>query len=120
MATTAFPRRQPAAADALMGDRTPKYNRSLRNVRYSAHQWGRAADVYIDEDHDGVMDDLNGDGRSDFRDVRVLSELAEEIDAGGEDEDGNLVGGLGVYRSTRHHGPFVHVDVRGYVARWGG
>jgi len=106
--------------EIMSGYRTPKYNRSLRNVRYSAHQWGRAADVYIDEDHDGVMDDLNGDGRSDFRDIRVLSELAEEIDAGGEDEDGSLVGGLGVYRSTRHHGPFVHVDVRSYVARWGG
>jgi non-heme chloroperoxidase len=49
-----------------------------------------------------------------------LKGAMEEIDAGGEGEDGNLVGGLGVYRSTRHHGPFVHVDVRGYVARWGG
>jgi hypothetical protein len=32
----------------------------------------------------------------------------------------NLVGGLGIYRSTENHGPFVHVDVRGTIARWGG
>jgi hypothetical protein len=28
-------------------------------------------------------------------------------------------GGLGLYQANRAHGPFVHVDVRGYPARWG-
>jgi len=104
----------------MSGYRTPRYNHKLGNVRYSAHQWGRAADVYVDENHDGVMDDLNHDGRSDFRDIRILSELAEEIDEGSAEDDGSLVGGLGVYRARKNHGPFVHVDVRGYMARWGG
>jgi hypothetical protein len=31
----------------------------------------------------------------------------------------DLVGGVGVYRGTRSHGPFAHVDVRGTRARWG-
>src|SRR3712207_8624592 len=30
-----------------------------------------------------------------------------------------LAGGVGVYRATRAHGPFAHVDVRGRRARWG-
>jgi hypothetical protein len=30
-----------------------------------------------------------------------------------------LIGGLGMYKATRQHGPFIHVDVRGNRARWG-
>jgi len=30
-----------------------------------------------------------------------------------------FVGGLGRYRKTPVHGPFVHIDVRGFRARWG-
>jgi hypothetical protein len=30
-----------------------------------------------------------------------------------------LTGGVGLYRSTRSHGPFAHIDVRGSKARWG-
>jgi hypothetical protein len=29
-----------------------------------------------------------------------------------------LIGGLGKYPPTAAHGPFVHVDVRDYSARW--
>jgi hypothetical protein len=29
-----------------------------------------------------------------------------------------FAGGLGVYPANRAHGPFIHVDVRGYRARW--
>jgi hypothetical protein len=102
----------------MSGYRTPFYNRRLRNTRYSVHQWGGAADVYVDEDGDGVMDDLNGDGRSDYRDTLVLAEIVERIESA---ESGvHLVGGLGRYHSSEgRHGPFVHVDVRGYRARWG-
>jgi hypothetical protein len=32
----------------------------------------------------------------------------------------DLVGGVAPYKATRAHGPFVHVDVRGERARWGG
>ena len=101
----------------MSGYRTPRYNRRLGNTRYSAHQWGGAADVFVDEDGDGVMDDLNGDGRSDYRDTLVLAEIVEQIESS---ESGvHLIGGLGRYHSSESHGPFVHVDVRGYPARWG-
>ena len=100
----------------MSGYRTPAYNRSLGNVRYSQHQWGAAADIFIDENGDGVMDDLNGDGRSDIRDAEVLYRLIDRA-AARPDAQG-LIGGLGKYPSTAAHGPFVHVDVRDSKARW--
>ena len=30
-----------------------------------------------------------------------------------------MLGGLGAYDRTASHGPFVHVDVRGFLAHWG-
>jgi hypothetical protein len=100
----------------LSGYRTPHYNRAIGNVTtYSRHVYGAAADIYID-DHpaDGRMDDLNGDGRSDVRDALVLSDLVKRGFAATPD----LLGGVSEYPSTAAHGPFVHVDVRGYDARW--
>jgi hypothetical protein len=100
----------------MSGYRTPAYNRSLGNVRYSQHQWGAAADIFIDEDGNGVMDDLNGDGRSDLRDAEVLYRLIDV--AASRPEAQGLIGGLGKYPKTAAHGPFVHVDVRDGKARW--
>jgi hypothetical protein len=100
----------------MSGYRTPAYNRSLGNVRYSQHQWGAAADIFIDENGDGRMDDLNGDGRSDIRDAELLYRL---IDAAAARPEGQgLIGGIGKYAPTAAHGPFVHVDVRDGTARW--
>ena len=93
----------------MSGYRTPAYNRALGNVPYSRHEWGSAADIFIDEDHDGRMDDLNGDGRSDYRDAELLYTLFEAA---------GVEGGMGKYRPTEGHGPFVHVDVRDRRARW--
>jgi peptidase M15-like protein len=100
----------------MSGYRTPAYNRSLGNVRYSQHQWGAAADIFIDEDGNGVMDDLNGDGRSDIRDAEVLYRVIDR--AAARPEGRGLIGGIGKYRATGAHGPFVHVDVRPGHARW--
>jgi hypothetical protein len=100
----------------LSGYRTPAYNGSLGNVRYSMHQWGAAADIFIDEDGDGVMDDLNGDGRIDIRDADVLYRLINDVAA--QPGTQGLIGGIGKYPSTASHGPFVHVDVRETKARW--
>jgi hypothetical protein len=100
----------------MSGYRTPAYNRSLANVRFSQHQWGAAADIFIDENADGVMDDLTGDGRSDMRDAELLYRLIDS--AAGRAEGQGLIGGLGKYPATAAHGPFVHVDVRDRRARW--
>jgi hypothetical protein len=100
----------------MSGYRTPAYNRSLGNVRFSQHQLGSAADIFIDENGDGRMDDLNGDGRSDIRDAEVLYRLIDA--AAARPEAQRLIGGIGKYRATAAHGPFVHVDVRDGKARW--
>lgn len=101
----------------MSGFRTPAYNTSLGNVRYSRHQWGGAADIFIDESpRDGVMDDLNRDGRIDAADADVLYDLFDGL---ARRRGYDLVGGLGRYGSTPNHGPFVHVDARGFRARWG-
>lgn len=101
----------------MSGYRTPFYNRAIGNVAYSRHVWGGAADFYIDEaPADGVMDDLNGDGRVDRADARWLATFIDQMSRRGAFE--NRIGGIGVYGSTSAHGPFVHVDVRGSRARW--
>lgn len=102
----------------MSGFRTPAYNQAIGNVQHSRHIYGGAADIYIDEaPHDGVMDDINGDGELNYADAQLLYLIADELFA----EDGNalLRGGLGVYRSTATHGPFIHIDARGRPARWG-
>ena len=92
----------------MSGYRTPAYNRAIGNVAYSRHTWGAAADIFIDEDADGRMDDLNNDGRSDVRDAELLYRLF----------DAEVTGGMGKYAATHAHGPFVHIDVRDRRARW--
>ena len=103
----------------MSGFRTPQYNarggeRGGRS-RVSRHMYGDAADVFVDNDGDGRMDDLNRDGRIDYRDAQVILDAVEQVERAHDD----LVGGVGVYRATRSHGPFAHVDVRGNRARWG-
>ena len=101
----------------MSGYRTPWYNKQIGNdTRYSLHLYGRAADIYIDEDRDGRMDDLNNDGRIDIKDARVLFDIAEKMDQ--QPWYQPFIGGLGLYGPKPHRGPFVHVDVRGYTARW--
>lgn len=101
----------------LSGFRTPEYNRAIGNrTTYSRHIAGDAADVYVDRDGNDRMDDLNGDGRINRRDSRYLLALVNQMDQ--SVGYGALVGGASAYRANREHGPFLHVDTRGYPARW--
>ncbi|MDH3216286.1 MAG: D-Ala-D-Ala carboxypeptidase family metallohydrolase [Candidatus Krumholzibacteria bacterium] len=102
----------------MSGYRTPYYNKAIGNVKYSRHVWGGAADIYLDNNpKDGNMDDLNGDGRIDVGDAAVLYKIFDDLY--GKPFYAPSIGGLGQYRKTNAHGPFVHVDVRGFRARWG-
>ena len=102
----------------MSGYRTPYYNRAIGDVPYSQHQWGSAADVFIDKSNRGVMDDLNHDGRIDVDDSRRLYDIIENLLT--EPGSAKFQGGMGFYRATAAHPPFVHVDVRGTKARWAG
>jgi len=98
--------------------RTPYYNHAIGDVKYSQHQWGSAADVYVDPHDKDRMADLNRDGRIDIADSKFLYDRIEEWF---EREDlQKFEGGLGFYPATAAHPPFVHVDVRGTKARWKG
>lgn len=102
----------------MSGFRTPVYNRAIGNGQHSRHIYGGAADIYVDvAPRDDIMDDLNRDGVNDYRDAQFLYRLADELF--GRRENTYLRGGLGVYRANPAHGPFLHVDARGFRARWG-
>jgi uncharacterized protein YcbK (DUF882 family) len=108
----------PSKLHVMSGFRTPQYN-ALEvhpggRAEHSRHMYGDAADVFVDADGDGQMDDLDGDGRITMADARVLESVAEGVEAAHPE----LVGGLGIYHATAAHGPFVHVDTRGVKARW--
>lgn len=97
------------------GFRTPARNQAVRgegSARDSRHQFGDAADVYIDQVGNGRMSDLNGDGRVNFADVKLILDAVERVEA----RYPELVGGTGLY--TGRNGQFAHIDVRGVRARW--
>ena len=101
----------------LSGFRAPYYNERIvaeGAARASRHQYGDAADVIIDANGDGRMDDLNGDGRLDLSDTQVILRAVERV----EKAHPSLVGGLGLYHAMGTRGPFAHIDVRGTSARW--
>jgi hypothetical protein len=101
----------------LSGFRAPYYNDRIvaeGAARASRHQYGDAADVIIDANGDGRMDDLNHDGRLDLSDTQVILRSVERV----EKAHPSLVGGLGLYHAMGTSGPFAHIDVRGSSARW--
>jgi len=104
----------------MSGFRTPSYNSGGGNTagraNLSRHTYGDGADIYIDNDRDGNMDDLNKDGRIDIGDARFILESVDRV----ERRYPELIGGAGVYIACCGHGPFIHIDTRGYRARWTG
>ena len=58
---------------------------------------------------------LNNDKKINRKDAAVLYDLIDQLSR----QQGWIIGGLGEYEANHAHGPFVHVDSRGYRARWG-
>lgn len=102
----------------MSGFRTPQYNSGVGETRgrasLSRHMYGDASDIYIDNDGNGSMDDLNRDGRVNIADAEYIRSAAVRV----EQAHPSLIGGIGVYRANSAHGPFTHIDTRGYPARW--
>jgi Peptidase M15 len=108
----------PSALHIMSGYRTPWYNARLGNVAYSRHMWGDAADIYIDASSTGA--DVRGAASSDRVNYMNSSVLAKDANRlFHEPEYAYLQGGIGVYPATDTHPPFMHVDARGFRARWG-
>jgi len=103
----------------ISGFRHPHYNEGGGDPSgrgsLSRHMYGDAADIFIDNDDDFCMDDLDGDGDADLQDVDILATAAEQV----ERQYPSLIGGVGRYRpNPGAHCGFVHIDTRGYRARW--
>ncbi len=103
----------------ISGFRTPYYNAHGGSTSgrgsVSRHMYGDALDFYVDNDGDGRMDDLSGDGSVGIDDARIIAEAADQV----ERDYPEYVGGIGTYRpNPGAHSGFVHVDARGYRARW--
>ena len=84
------------ALQIISGYRTPGHNRNVGGKKESRHLAGDALDIMIG--------DLNRDGRADRADKKLLIPILNRLVG--------RTGGLGVY------GRSVHIDVRGYRARW--
>ncbi len=108
----------PNGVRVLSGFRTPQYNAGGGDPRgraaLSRHMYGDANDIFIDNDGDGQMDDLNHDGRVNIADAKVIQDAVNRV----ERAHPSLIGGCGIYSGTSAHGPFTHIDTRGYPARW--
>ncbi|MBI4766730.1 MAG: hypothetical protein HY787_19395 [Deltaproteobacteria bacterium] len=97
----------------LSGFRPPRYNQSVSGALWSRHIYGDAADIIVDlSPKDNRMDDLNRDGRLDRDDLMVLFKFIEEIEI-----ITGLPGGVGIFDRGRD-GPSIHIDTRGFKARW--
>ena len=103
---------------AVSGFRTPWYNAGGGNTagrgQLSRHMYGDAMDIAVDNDQNGLMDDLNGDGRVTLADARVIGEAVDRV----ERKYPHLVGGMHYYPPTGGHQGMVHIDTRGNRARW--
>ena len=104
----------------MSGFRTPQYNASGGNPQgraaLSRHMYGDAADIFIDSNHDGLMDDLDHNHRISIDDSKVIEAAVDRVEAAHPE----LIGGAGIYPAGPGHGPFIHIDTRGYRARWVG
>lgn len=103
---------------AVSGFRTPAYNAGGGNTsgrgKLSRHMYGDAMDIAVDNDNNSIMDDLNGDGRINLSDARVIGEAVDRV----ERKYPAMVGGMHYYPPTGGHQGMVHIDTRGFRARW--
>ena len=89
----------PAALTVKCSHRHPAYNAEINGASRSQHLWGRAIDMRVG--------DVDGSGGYTEADKKIVLELLEnEVIAN--------TGGVGRYPGTRS----VHMDVRGWGARW--
>ncbi len=85
--------------------RTPAQNYSGGGGRNSCHIYGGACDIGLD---------INGDGKIDLKEKKLLYNYALEFEEKLKKENPNLIGGVGYYKRR----PFIHLDVRGKEERW--
>ncbi len=114
--------------ELIYGFRSPYYNLSsiekdgdaTLKSPWSLHMYGKAADIIVDEDNDGRIDDLNGDGKITIADPKVIRRFVRKLDHAYRDAGSPLLGGNFCY--VRHdfterepQSPYIHIDVRNHT-----
>jgi hypothetical protein len=95
-----------------------RLNRRGANLTdFSRHIYGDAAVLFVDVDGDGLMDDLNRDGKVDIDDADFMYQIVERIE-----RQVQKFGGLGKLAkpsdSQLPQTPCIALDMRGSRARW--
>lgn len=114
----------------IYGFRSPAYNlgsaevdgdKSLKSS-FSIHMYGLALDIIVDENHDYILDDLNGDGRTTIADANALRQYVDQLDKELREKGSPLVGAAFTYvhhdyweRGNFVQTPYVHFDARGHT-----
>ena len=88
------------ALEIYHGFRAPKHNHKVGGADKSQHLWGKAIDFRVK--------DINRDGRADMTDKKIVLGILEKTVIGNG-------GGIGRYLDTPTS---IHMDVRGWKARW--
>ena len=106
----------------LRGFMTPNQVELLRRkgleiAQFTRTIYGDSAIFIIDENNDGIMDDLTGDGKVDQEDFEVIAGIMTRLEDGAK-----LFGGLGFSKNFKDPGyrdtPNIQIDTRGWRTRW--
>ncbi|MEM6723537.1 MAG: D-Ala-D-Ala carboxypeptidase family metallohydrolase [Bacteroidota bacterium] len=89
----------PKAFTIRSGHRHPKRNEEVKGAKVSRHIKGQAVDL--------IIGDINQDGQYTPEDKQIVLDIVNKKVIGN-------FGGVGRYPGTRT----VHIDVRGFRARW--
>jgi hypothetical protein len=85
---------------------------------FSRSIYGDSATFIVDQNQDGIMDDLNNDGTLDKKDMDIVEEVIQSVESRTK-----LYGGIGIYYHfydpNYKDTPNIQIDTRGWHSRWG-
>lgn len=91
--------------------------KGIEIAQFSRTIYGDSCIFIIDENGDGLMDDITGDGKADQADFEVIAGLVTKIE-----DSTRLFGGLGFSPTFKDPGfkdtPNFQMDTRGWRVRW--
>lgn len=95
----------------VSGYHHPEFHRRIKAPPNSIHPLGKAVDFIVDNNGDGRMDDLNGDGVLSIQDTKPIVSALYRL----EKARGTVPGIIGVIELQQSEGPevIVHMDVSG-------
>jgi len=92
--------------------------KDIKIAKFSRTIYGDSVIFIVDENNDGIMDDLNNDGKLDNKDLNLIEEIVQNLES-----QSRLYGGIGLYyyfKDLIHKDtPCIQIDTRGHHSRWG-